>query len=131
MLKSSNKSEIAVLKVELRANEKGYHVSLPKNQSSRYDLIIDDGKKLYRTQVKYFDSKDIKPSGNVRSLRLRFTGTQAGKMYSLKDIDLFLLYLPSKDAIVAVPSKKFNNKNSIRINISTPSAPTYYKKFLW
>ena len=54
-MNSANKSEIAVLKLELRANQKGYFVSLPKNQSSRYDLIIDDGKKLYRTQVKYLN----------------------------------------------------------------------------
>ncbi len=133
MLNSSNKSEIAVLKVELRANEKGYHVCLPKNQASRYDLVIDDGQKLYRTQVKYLNSFDSRGMGekSENTLRLKFTGTQAGKAYDKKDIDLFLIYIPSKDQIVSIPLEKFHNKNSISININTPSAVCYYKNFIW
>lgn len=132
MLKSSNKSEIAVLKVELRANEKGYHVCLPKNQASRYDLIIDDGQKLYRTQVKYLNNFNYTMSGKSDTLlRINFTGTQSGTEYDKKDIDLFLIYIPCKDEIVSIPVERFHNKKSISVNIKTPTAPSYYKKFLW
>ena len=49
----AKKGIIAQLKAELRANELGFIVSKPTTENCRYDMIIDDGKKLNRIQIKY------------------------------------------------------------------------------
>ena len=49
----------------------GYTVSLPLNDTQDYDLIVDDGKKLYKVQVKATGQK--KENGNyICSLRTIF-----------------------------------------------------------
>lgn len=125
MLKSSNKSEIAVLKVELQANNKGYHVSLPKNQASRYDLIIDDGEKLYRTQIKYVNRFK---HGKKTCIELLI---DKDNLYTNTQIDLLLIYCPAVDSVLCFPPELFHNKKTIWINLVNPDAPTFYKKFLW
>ena len=47
----AKKGIIAQLKAELRANELGFIVSKPTTENCRYDMIIDDGKKLNRIQT--------------------------------------------------------------------------------
>ena len=53
ILTTAQKAEIAMAKVRLRAAEKGIAISVPTSDSVRYDLIVDEGARLYRAQVKY------------------------------------------------------------------------------
>src|ERR1041384_5838146 len=123
MLSNSNKSEIAVLKVELEANKKGYSVSLPRNGSSRYDLIVDSGTKLYRCQIKYLN----RLANKGRSLELVLSSpTNKIKPYSKEDVDLLLIYLPSKDCILCIKPERFHNRNTFIFNMINKSAPTYF-----
>jgi hypothetical protein len=130
---SHNRGEIAVLKVELEANLKGYWVSYPRNQHIRYDAIIDIGDKLYRTQIKYLNRigqngrKDLKTD----CLSLLLSRRNKNKSYEAKDVDLLLVYIPKLDVILAFYPKFFNGKETIWINLQDKSSPTYYKKFLW
>lgn len=128
MISTANKSEIAVLNVELEANKKGYSVSLPKNQAARYDLIIDDGIKLYKVQVKYLNRAAGK---NCVELKLEDKRYKNRKCYTSFEIDLMLVYIERIDKILAFGPKLFENKKTIRVNLVNPAAPTYYQKFLW
>ena len=56
MHSAHQKGEIAQLKVQLRAAEKGVTLSKPLIDS-RYDFIRDDGRKQERAQVKYASGK--------------------------------------------------------------------------
>lgn len=130
MLKSSNKSEIAVLKVELRANEKGYHVSLPRNQSSAYDLIIDSNKQLLRAQIKYLNRQTTNKQG-LELLINNQPKNKKRKFYTKDEIDILLCFCPKINQILCFYPKDFHNKKTIWINLINKTAPTYYKKFLW
>lgn len=61
---TNKKGEIAKLKVELMAAELGW-ISSRTVEGSRYDLVLDNGKKLYRTQVKYADGKSSHSDGSI------------------------------------------------------------------
>jgi hypothetical protein len=64
MLTSNWKGQLATTKAQLRALELGYIPSIP-NMDCRYDIIIDDGKKLWRVQVKYANRVPANSQGAV------------------------------------------------------------------
>lgn len=51
-LDPKQKGELAEAKVLPRLIEKGYTVSKPFGENSRYDYVVDDGDELHRVQVK-------------------------------------------------------------------------------
>src|SRR5262245_7867424 len=57
------KAEVAMMKVALRAMERGAMVSKPVAEGARYDYVIEDQGRLYRVQVKYADGKTTKTTG--------------------------------------------------------------------
>ena len=56
----------------------GYTISLPLNDSQDYDLIVDDGEKLQRVQVKTTNAKNV--SGTYH-LNLRVLGGNSKKNF--------------------------------------------------
>ena len=52
---TNEKGDVATLRVELRAREKGIIVSRPTTPAARYDLVLDDAGRLLRVQVKWAD----------------------------------------------------------------------------
>src|SRR5436190_717249 len=85
--------EFAVAKVLLRAIEKDVGVSKPVIEC-RYDLVLDDGLKLYRTQVKYAGGASPKQCQGVVPVGLRKwrNGRAAIPCYTTAEIDLLLVY---------------------------------------
>lgn len=64
-METSNwKGQLAVSKAQVRAIELGYYVSVPL-MDYRYDLVLDDGKKLWRVQVKYANRISTHTTGSV------------------------------------------------------------------
>ena len=59
------KGGIAQAKTEIRAMEKGYIVSKPITEGTRYDIVIDNGVKLSRIQIKYAGNKQSFCKGSV------------------------------------------------------------------
>jgi len=49
---TAQKGEIAMLRVLQRAVERGWLATRP-TRDYRYDLVLDDGERVYRVQVKY------------------------------------------------------------------------------
>ena len=135
--RASFKGQIAVSKIQLEAARRNIIVSIPFVEDSRYDMILDINNKLYRTQVKYLNRLHVPDRGKgLVGLELNITRPRKNrgsctKPYLSSEIDLLLLYCPRIDKILALSSKYFHNKKTIRINLATPSAPMYYKKFIW
>lgn len=109
--------EIAVYKVCLRAVQKNVIVSRPLGDFGRYDLIIDDGGKLYRCQVKYTTMKPSAAAGSVE-VDLRKRNRTGVKLYSDTEIDLLLVYVPEADMICQFGPQDFNGKTSITIRLT-------------
>ncbi len=129
-IKNSSKGEIAALKVQLEAMNKGMIVSKPTTEV-RYDFILDNGKEKLRTQVKYVGHKLYKESPNQLRLDFRQTGNNLTKPYTKEEIDLLLVYCMKIDKIVAFLPPDFHKKRTILINIKNPKSKYYYEKFLW
>jgi hypothetical protein len=77
----------------------GYSLSMPFGDNQRYDLIVDDGERLHRAQVK---------TARLRDGVLRFnccsTNVLTQKRTHYKgQIDVFLAYSPDLDRVYWVP----------------------------
>jgi bisphosphoglycerate-independent phosphoglycerate mutase (AlkP superfamily) len=123
------KGQIAELKVQLRAAEKGYIISIP-TVPGRYDAILDNGK-LERIQIKYAGYLHTLAEGSV-VVELR----RRGQVYNKNEVDALLVYIPQIDKIVKIPSNLFCGRSSITIRYQ-PSKNrqvdgiVFAKDFLW
>lgn len=107
---------MAVSKAELRAVELGYIPSRPL-YDTRYDLIIDNGKQLIRTQVKYGGGKSSNSTGNA-VVKLDYE-TRTDKVYTYKttEVDALIVYLPQIDKLCFLPEYIFVGKRKINVRI--------------
>lgn len=90
--------------------EKGYIVSIPYGNNSRYDMIVDTDKDCYRIQVKHASINDNgsytvntsntvnKASGNLR------------KYYTKNDIDFIVTVI--EDQLVVIPVEMVEHSQS-------------------
>jgi len=111
---TNHKGQLAVSKTELRSLELGYLPSRPL-YDSRYDLIIDTGKKLLRVQVKYADAKTSNSTGSI-PVKLAYINRRK-KVYTYKDseIDGLIVYFPKIDKLCFFPTKVFAGKTRIQV----------------
>lgn len=112
---TNQKGQIAQLKVEARAVEKGWVVSRT-SEGARYDLVLDNGSKLYRAQVKWGESKHHNAEGSVQVNLRRFVGNDRDgkrtktKTYSKDEIDVLLVYVPQVDKVCWFGAEHFDGK---------------------
>ena len=112
------KGQLAVLKFEQEALLRGYVLSRP-TMDARYDLILDDGKKLHRVQIKYGDGLSSHSSGCVTVELRRYNGN-AGKnprVYFDSEIDAVAVYIPKIERICWIPPEKFHGKTGLTIRL--------------
>lgn len=78
----------AELYVAARLAEIGYGVLWPFMTQSRYDLVIEEGDRFYKVQVK---KASWSRSGNFKYLQARITGKNllTNTPYTVKDLDIF------------------------------------------
>ena len=115
----NTKGDLAVAKVCLRAIEKGVAVSRPISDSTRYDLIVDEGGKLLRAQVKYAGVAKTKIVNGVARVSLeknyyRKSGCKS-LFYNKDEVDIVLAYIPAIDQVCCFGPEFFENKNNIYI----------------
>ncbi len=108
---SSQKGQLAFLKVQIEAAKKGAVVSVP-TVPARYDLVIDYQGKLHRAQVKYADGKAPRSEGAIR-LDLR----RRKKCYTRDEIDVVLVYVPQIDRICWFAPEVFHEKASLFLRL--------------
>lgn len=92
--------------------QRGCAVSLPFGNNQRYDMIVDDGKKLVKAQVK---------TGRVRKGVIQFNpvSVSGGKAKNRRDyrgqIDVFLVYAPELEKLYRVPVKAVCRSGYLRL----------------
>lgn len=120
-MNTNQKGRLAVLKVEERAMEKGWISSTPSVETV-YDLILDDGKRLYRVQVKYADGSSGRETGAVSVGLEKREGASRFRhgTYSRRDIDAVLAYIPKIDKVLWIGPERFEGKRNIWIRVSRP-----------
>ena len=114
LMDTNDKGDLALFKVILRASQKGYIISKPLNDSARYDLVIDVDGVLKKAQVKYGDGKSTNANGVIRvGLEKRYGNSTL--VYTDKDVDLLLVYMPTTDTICAFSPDLFAGKKNLYI----------------
>ena len=114
------KGQEAMLRVQLRAVEKGWLVALPTVEA-RYDLILDDDARLYRAQVKYAGSVHASAAGAVQ-LDLRKETRHNGKkrLYSRTEIDALLVFVPQIGKVLWVGPELFDGAHGLSFRFESP-----------
>lgn len=115
-----NKAEVAKLKVELRAAEKGW-ITSRTIEGVRYDLVLDDRSRLYRVQVKYVSGVSSNAVGCVQVGLRRWAGDgrdqQRGRtrIYTAGELDALVVYIPQVDKLCWFGSDVFANRPSFNL----------------
>jgi len=120
-METSNwKGQLAVSKAQVRAIELGYYVSVPL-MDYRYDLVLDDGEKLWRVQVKYANRNPSKSTGAV-SVNLAYETRGRKKIYTYSDheVDALVVYIPRIDRLCWFPCRVFTGKKELVVRIEPP-----------
>jgi hypothetical protein len=114
-LSTAQKGELAVLRVLNRAFERRWIASRPM-RDCRYDLILDDGERLYRVQVKYAGHQAANCQGAVN---LDFTkGGRRPRPYLDHEIDAVLAYVAQADAVVWLGPERFHGRRNVQLRYS-------------
>ncbi|KKU46121.1 MAG: hypothetical protein UX64_C0012G0006 [Microgenomates group bacterium GW2011_GWC2_46_7] len=124
---SNWKGQLAVSKAEIRAIELGYTPSRPL-MDGRYDMIVDDGKKLWRVQVKYANGKPANTDGSV-AVKLAYETRRRRHVYTYRaeEVDALVVYIPRLDRVCWFPCEVFTGKKVLCVRI-TPSLNGQTKK---
>lgn len=99
----------------------GYSVSLPFGNNQRYDMIVDDGQKLTRSQCKTGRLRD----GTVVFNAYSTSGGGPKKRY-VDGIDEFLVYCFETDGYYRIPLSEVTT-NEVRLRVD----PTSNSKVRW
>lgn len=116
-LTTNQKGVIAEMAVVKRAVEKGWVPSLTV-EGQRYDMILDDGNKTYRVQVKHADGKPQESEGSV-VIHMTSSGGRYGtrRTYTENEIDALLVYMPSTDKVYWLSSEVFQGREGITLRL--------------
>jgi hypothetical protein len=106
----------SVAKVIARLTELDYRVSLPFSTDSPYDLVVDDGEKLWRAQVKTARTRNGAVVFNCYSVDVQ---NRKMRLYDGK-VDVFLAYSPETDRVYWVPFED-GTKSTMTLRVQ-PSA---------
>lgn len=107
-----NISEGTVMSAYIRA---GLIVSVPFGTGAPYDLIVDNGSRLCKVQVKtgWFSKGRILYRGKRR---VREAHPYASRPYTETEVDYFAIYYPATDSIYVVPFKIWHSDGCLRID---------------
>lgn len=101
---------ISEMRFELAATLKGFIVSSPPADNAPYDFILDNGRDLYRIQVKSTRDKDPL---NRYHFNLK-TGNQ-DLAYNEDQVHFFALYIVSTDTFYIIPRSLLNGHKTVKI----------------
>lgn len=119
-MNSNWKGQLAVSKAQVRAIELGYDVSVPI-MDYRYDLVLDDGKKLWRVQVKYANRKPTHSTGAVTAqLTYETRGRKRVVTYQESEVDALVVYIPKIDKLCWFTPNLFVGKSGLTIRVDQP-----------
>jgi hypothetical protein len=118
-LTTNVKGQLALTKAELRSLELGFIASKPVFDT-RYDLILDDLKNLYRIQVKYANGKPSQSKGSV-IVKLSYEDRSKNVYtYQRGEVDGLVVYLPKIDKLCFFKPELFIGKRNLCIRLKKP-----------
>lgn len=94
----------------------GYSISIPFGNSSRYDLILDDGDKLLKIQCK----TGRLTNGCVNFATASVNGFTSAKTNYKGSIDLFYVYCPQLNTIYKIPVDKAPIGGGMSLRVESP-----------
>lgn len=107
------------LEVALKFIEKGYIVSVPYGNNSRYDLLVDTDSNIYRIQVKHA-SLNENGSYTIDTCNKVATTTQRKvKYYTKEDIDFIASIIENQ--LVLLPVELISGSRSKIMRTSLPT----------
>ena len=127
------KGEIAHLQIQMEAVQRGFIVSKPTTEA-RYDLILDNGTKLLKTQVKY--ASDLRNNAVRVDFRRETRNNGNKKTYHRKEIDIILVYIPQVNKIALINPDLFEERQCLHLRIVPPKNNQkkdilYLKDVIW
>lgn len=125
-LSTQFKGVITELEVATYLLQRGYIVSQPLVQDSKYDLIVDVNKKLIRLQVKT-SRKHPKNQGQSIIFNCRSTTNNVReckqRYYSIEDVDYFATYW--NEQVFLIPVNECSSEKTLWLEKPKNSACTY------
>ena len=120
MITTNWKGQLAVSKTETHAAELGLVPCRPL-MDCRYDVIIDDGNKLWRVQVKYANRMSPNSVGAV-AVNLAYETRRRRHVYTYSDdeVDALVVYIPKIDKLCWFPCETFVGKKELSIRLKPP-----------
>lgn len=99
--------------------ENGFFVSFPFGDNAPYDLIVDNGIRLYKVQSK---TAHIIADGQIEVPFERRVGYKriATQSYQELNVDFICAYCPQYDKVFLLDLKKFTNTSKLLLRVSLP-----------
>ena len=98
--------------------EKGYIVSIPYGNNSRYDMIVDTDKNRYRIQVKHASINDNGSYTVNTSNTVTTASGNSKKYYTKEDVDFIVTVI--EDQLVVIPVEMVEHSQSKIFRIVLP-----------
>lgn len=112
-----DKGYLGEMKVAAWAAERGYLLSKPLAEA-RYDFVLDDGKRLWRAQVKYVDHVR-KDTGAIQvDLRSECRNSGYRKRYAASEVDVVLAFLAPVDTVCWLEPGDFEGRTTLNLRTS-------------
>jgi hypothetical protein len=122
-LTRKQRGEMAEAAFLTKAAGLGFRVSKPWGESSRYDLILDSGRRLLRVQV-----KSAHRAGEYGGYTFHAHGNTA-RVYEASEIDLLAAYVVPVDAWYLFPVEEFRKYKSMKLFPASRRRRSKFEKF--
>jgi hypothetical protein len=122
-LTRKQRGEMAEAAFLTKAAELGLRVAKPWGESSRYDLIVDNGKKLLRVQV-----KSAHRAGEYGGYTFHAHGNTT-RAYRSSEIDLLAAYVVPAEAWYLFPVDEFRKYKSMKLFPASRRRRSKFEKF--
>jgi hypothetical protein len=122
-LTRKQRGEMAEAAFLAKAAGLGFRVSKPWGESSRYDLIVDNGRKLLRVQV-----KSAHRAGEYGGYTFHAHGNTS-QVYRAGEIDLLVAYVVPAEAWYLFPVEEFRKYKSMKLFPSSRRRRSKFERF--
>lgn len=120
-LSTKFKGTVTELQVQTYLLSKGYNISVPVCEESKYDLILDTGKQLLKIQIKTARLAANNQNSITFNCRSTCCNTRENhkRGYSKEEIDYFATYW--NDQVYLVPVGEVSSQKTLHFNIEDKS----------
>jgi PD-(D/E)XK endonuclease len=117
MLTSGRKGAIAEAAIAAEAVKRGLEVYRPVSEGGRYDMIIETGRQMLRTQCKWAACRESVVVVRIRTCRLTPHG-YVRSTYSREEIDGVAAYCEALGECYWLPIEEFDGQGHVHLRLS-------------